>query len=96
MSKKTYNLPNSSAENAEQRLEELVEHKVITRYEYCSTDRGWIKDGECKFYPDGFEAILEDNGHFFGYLRIERRNLYLCYDIKKEYELQNLQDEVEK
>lgn len=89
MGKKTFSLPHSNAETAEKRLEELVNNKSITNYEYCSTDRGYLKNGECKAYPDGFEAVLESNCRLFGYLRIERRNFYVCYDLNLEYEKQN-------
>jgi len=94
MGKKTFTVPNTNAETAEKRLEELINHKVVTTFEYCDTDKGWVKEGECRAYPDGFEAVIEQNCKAFGYLRVERRNFYVCYDLEMEHEKQNVKEGV--
>lgn len=82
-------LPLTKAETAEQRLEELVNNKSITFCEYpgAEKDRSWLRDGEARVYPDGFEAVIDGNG-VQGYLRIERRNFFVCYNLDVEYEKQ--------
>lgn len=84
-------LPLTKAETAEKRLEELVDNKSITIYEYLGTksDKVWVEDGECRVYPDGFEAVVEGDKGPVGYLHAERRNFYVCYDIGIEYKKQD-------
>lgn len=94
MDKKTSPIPHSNAETAEKRLEELVNNKSVKVYEYLGTksDKVWVEEGECRVYPDGFEAVVEGDKDPVGYLHVERRNFYVCYNLNMEYEKQNNSD----
>ncbi len=94
MDKKTFTIPHSNAESAEKRLEELVNNKSVSVYEYLGTksDKAWVEDGECRVYPDGFEAVVNGDKCPVGYLHVERRNFYVCYNLGTEYKKQNNSD----
>lgn len=84
------NLPPTKAESAEDRLEELVKNESITHYRIIHNETWaemYVKDGKTRLYHDGFEAVINYNE---GMLHIERRNALVNYDIKKEYEKQNI------
>lgn len=82
-------LPLTKAETAERRLEEIIKNKSITKYtvvfEYESYWYYDPKDGEARLYPDGFEAIVDNNR---GILHVERRRLFVDYNLEKEYQKQ--------
>lgn len=89
MGKKTYNLPNSDAETAEQRLEELVNNRSVTRFCVVFENQGYFyydpKDGEARLYPDGFEAVINGSE---GVIYVDRRRTFVDYDLRKELEIQ--------
>ena len=87
-------LPPTKAETAEKRLEELVSNKSVSVYEYLGTksDKALIIGGGCRVYPDGFEAVVKGDKYPVGYLHVERRNFYVCYELDTEYKKQNNSD----
>ncbi|MDP2906715.1 MAG: hypothetical protein Q8O03_02140 [Nanoarchaeota archaeon] len=83
-------LPPTKAESAEERLEELVKNKSAFRYRlFLERDDSYsiyIMDGECRAYPDGFEALDSEEGA--GILYVQRRNATVYYDFRKDSEAQ--------
>lgn len=83
-------LPPTSTESAEERLEEIVKSKSALRYRlFLERDDSYsicIMDGECRTYPDGFEALDSEEGE--GVLYIQRRNAAVYYDFRKDSEAQ--------
>lgn len=84
-------LPMTKAESAEERLEEIIKSKSMLNYKLLlnrtDTYTIYIRDGECRSYPDGFEAI-ESEGRS-GILYVQRRNALIFYDFRKESEKQS-------
>jgi len=83
-------LPPTKAESAEERLEEIVNNKSALRYRlFLERDDSYsiyIMGGECRTYPDGFEAL--DAEEDAGILYVQRRNAAVYYDFKKDSEAQ--------
>ena len=79
-------LPWTKAETADQRLEELVRNESVTRYRILH-NHNWnemsVKDGKCRVYPDGFEAVISQKE---AVLHVERRNAFVFYDVEKQRE----------
>lgn len=89
-------LPSTKAETAEQRLEEIVNNKSITEYEVIFEDRSYFSfypyEGESRIYPDGLEAVTFNGEYQEGRLHVERRRLFIRYNLEKEYEKQKLKE----
>jgi hypothetical protein len=82
-------LPDTKAETAEERLEELVNNKSVTRFYVIFENQGYFyydpKDGESRLYPDGFEAVLSGSE---GLIYVDRRRTFVHYSLQKEREIQ--------
>lgn len=81
-------LPLTNSETAEQRLEELVNNKSVNIYKLLHNQTWtemYIKGGECRVFPDGFEGIISPKE---GALHIERRGAFVYYNLEKEHEKQ--------
>ncbi len=82
-------LPPTKAETAEQRLEEIINNKSITAYEVMFENSSYHSyypyEGESRFYPDGFEAVTFNGESQEGRLHVERRRIFVRYDIEKDY-----------
>ncbi len=82
-------LPPTKAETAEQRLEEIINNKSIKEYDVMFEDKSYYScypyEGESRFYPDGFEAVTLNGEEQEGRLHVERRRLFVRYDIEKDY-----------
>lgn len=82
-------LPLTKAESAERRLEEIVNNKSMIKYTVVFESQSyWYYHpvgGESRLYPDGFEAVVDNNR---GILHVERRRLFVDYDLEKEYKKQ--------
>lgn len=91
--KEKLTLPQTKAENAEERLEELIGHKSVTGCKLVFNGYSWyhldVRDGEYRSFPDGFEAVESCSGD--GVLYLSRRTTFVYYDLKKDYEKQALQ-----
>lgn len=89
---KNLTLPQTKVETAEQRLEELVENKSITRYSIIFEGENYWHfypvRGETRAYPDGFELIYKDGGKEIGMLHIGRRRAFIEYSLENEHEKQ--------
>lgn len=96
MSNKNLELPNTKAETAEKRLEELIANKSITRYVMIfEGEHYWYYhpvDGQIKLYPDGVELIYKEGGGHKGMLHLERRRIVVDYNLDKEYGMQKKEE----
>lgn len=85
-------LPDTKAETAEKRLEELVTHKSVTRFYVIFENQGYFyydpKDGESRLYPDGFEAVISGSE---GLIYVDRRRTFVHYSLQKDREVQKEQ-----
>jgi len=93
-------LPPTKAETAEQRLEEIIHNKSITEYEVMFEDKSYYScypyEGESRFYPDGFEAVTFNGEYQEGRLHVERRRIFIRYDIEKDHAKQRIKSMGEK
>jgi len=87
-------LPPTKAETAEQRLEEIIKNKSIIEYEVIFENQSYYYchpyEGESRFYPDGFEAVTFNGEHQEGRLHVERRRIFIRYDLEKDYAKQSI------
>ena len=86
-------LPPTKSESADERLEELVKNKTLLKCKLLTDDKDhmlYIENGEFRSYPDGFEIIGAENDYKTGILYSKTKNIYFCYDYKKDNEIQNL------
>ncbi|MDP2906716.1 MAG: hypothetical protein Q8O03_02145 [Nanoarchaeota archaeon] len=85
-------LSDTKAETAEERLEELVNNKSVTRFYVIFENQGYFyydpKEGEARLYPDGFEAVI---GGSEGLIYVDRRRTFVHYNLQKEREIQKEQ-----
>lgn len=89
-------LPPTKAETAEKRLEEIINNKSITEYEIIFEDKSYFSfnpyEGESRLYPDGLEAVTLNGEYQEGRLHVERRRLFVRYNLEKEYAKQKLKE----
>lgn len=93
MEKKEYKLlPFSKAGTANERLEELVNNRSITRFYIIFEHQEYFyydpKDGEARIFPDGFELASSSNE---GVIYLDRRRMFVHYNLRKESEAQEEQ-----
>lgn len=84
--KKELKLPMTKAETAEERLEELINKKLVVAY-HTRFSSFEIEESQCRCYPDGFEAISRfKNYSVKGVLHLGHRNAIVFYNLKEENE----------
>lgn len=85
---KSKTLPPTKAESAEERLEEIIKSKSVLVYKlFLERDdiySIYVRDGECRSYPDGFEALVSKGRS--GVLYVRQRNAAVLYDFRKYLE----------
>jgi len=85
-------LPDTKAETADKRLEEVVNNNSVTRFYVIFENQGYFyydpKDGEARLYPDGFETAINRSE---GLIYVDRRRTFVHYSLQKDKEAQKEQ-----
>lgn len=87
-------LPQTKVSSVEERLEELIKNKTLSKCEIIRDNKNYklfFEEGQFRSFPDGFEAIGSPEGGFTsGMLYSREKSMIFFYDYKKDNELQNL------